>query len=143
MQYLFPRPPTIERTNLRHNGLRVVVADELRRLGRTLRKPGFLKDRRHLRVRGEALPARLVPVEDRPDPVALVRIPKDVRSLAAVRLSLLRARSRERVPEAVEVLNLRRRQDHLLLLPVGCALTLRLSSHAERGQSPILRQMKS
>ena len=45
-----------------------MLAEELRRLGRTFRKPGFLKDRRDLRVRGEALPARLVPVEDRPDP---------------------------------------------------------------------------
>ncbi len=47
-----------------------MLAEELRRLGRTLRKPCFLKDRRHVGVRGEALPARLVPVEDRPNPVA-------------------------------------------------------------------------
>ena len=71
--------------------LGVVLAEELRRLGRTLRKPGFLEDRRDLRVRGEALPARLVPVEDRPNPVALVWIPKDVRPLATVLLSLLSA----------------------------------------------------
>ena len=34
--------------------LGVVLAEELRRLGRTLRKPGFLKDRRDLGVRREA-----------------------------------------------------------------------------------------
>ena len=44
-----------------------MLAEELRRLGRTFRKPGFLKDRRDIGVRGEALPARLVPVEDRPN----------------------------------------------------------------------------
>src|SRR5829696_6934654 len=72
-------------------GLGVVLAEELRRLGWTLRKPGFLKDRRDLGVRGEALPARLVPVEDRPNPVALIWIPKDARPLAPVLLSLLSA----------------------------------------------------
>jgi hypothetical protein len=51
--------------------LGVVLAEELRRLGRTLRKPGFLKDRRDIGVRGEALPACLIPVEDCPNPVAL------------------------------------------------------------------------
>src|SRR5215204_5089967 len=71
--------------------LRVVPAAELCCLRRTLRKPGFLKDRRDLGVRGEALPARLVPVEDGPDPVALIRIPKDVRPVATVLLSLLSA----------------------------------------------------
>src|SRR6187399_699470 len=71
--------------------LGLVLAEELRRLGRTLRKPGFLKDRRDLGVRGEALPARLVPVEDRPNPVAVIWIPKDMRPLAAVLLSLLSA----------------------------------------------------
>src|SRR6266571_4436108 len=71
--------------------LGVVLTEELRRLGRTLRKPGFLKDRRDLGVRGEALPARLVPVEDRPNPVAHIWIPKDVRPLATVLLSLLSA----------------------------------------------------
>src|SRR5688500_14512775 len=71
--------------------LGVVLAEELRRLGRTLRKPGFLKDRRDLRIRGEALPTRLVPIEDRPNPVALIWIPKNVRPLATVLLSLLGA----------------------------------------------------
>ena len=68
-----------------------MLAEERRRLGRTLRKPGFLKDRRDLRVRDEALPARLIPVKDRPDPVALIWILKDVRPLATVLLSLLSA----------------------------------------------------
>src|SRR5215212_1562215 len=71
--------------------LGVVLAEKLGRLRRTLRKPGFLKDRRDLGVRGEALPAPLVPVEDRPNPVALIWIPKDMRPLTAVLLSLLSA----------------------------------------------------
>ncbi len=58
-----------------------MLAEELRRLGRAFRKPGFLKDRRDIGVGGEALPARLVPVEDRPNPVAVIWIPKDVRPL--------------------------------------------------------------
>jgi hypothetical protein len=71
--------------------LGVILAEELRRHGRTFRKPGCLKDRRDLRVRREALPARLVPVEDRPKPVALIWIPKDVRPLATMLLSFLSA----------------------------------------------------
>src|SRR6476619_7821251 len=96
--------------------LGVVLTEELRRLGRTLGKPGFLKDGRDLGVRGEALPARLVPIEDRPDPVALIWIPKDLRPLATVLLSLLSALGREGIPEAVEIPDLRRCKDHCLLL---------------------------
>ena len=54
----------------------VVLADELRRLGRTLRETRLPERCRHLGVRGEALPVRLVPVEDRPNPVALIWISK-------------------------------------------------------------------
>jgi hypothetical protein len=50
------RPDLIERLAegpgllIRAPGLRLVLAEELGRLGRTLRKPGFLKDRRDLGV---------------------------------------------------------------------------------------------
>src|SRR4029077_375929 len=102
-----------DRPLIRALRLGLVRAEELRRLCRTLRKPGFLKDRRDLGVRREALPPRLVPVENRPNPVALIWILKDVRSLATVLLSLLSALGREGIPEAVEILDLRRCQDHL------------------------------
>jgi len=71
--------------------LGVVLAEELRRLGWTLREAGFLKDRRDLGVRGEALPASLVPVEDHPNSVALIWIPENLRPLGTVLLSLLSA----------------------------------------------------
>jgi hypothetical protein len=71
--------------------LGVVLADELRRLGRTLGKPGVLKDRGDIGVRGEVLPACLVPVKDGPNAVALIWIPKEMRPLATVLLSLLSA----------------------------------------------------
>ena len=55
--------------------LGVVLAAELRRLGPTF-VPGFLKDRRDLGVGDEVLPARRIPVEEHPDPVALIGIAK-------------------------------------------------------------------
>jgi hypothetical protein len=83
-------------------GLGVVLAGELRRLGRTL-KPAFLKDRRHVGVRQEVPKTLLVPVENHPDATIIVWIAKDVRTLAPVLLSLLRALCGERIPEAVEI----------------------------------------
>ena len=61
--------------------LGVVLADELRRLGRTFREPRLLKNRRHVGVGGEALPPRVVPVEDDPDAVGIVGIAEDVAPL--------------------------------------------------------------
>src|SRR5207302_5646505 len=95
--------------------LGVVPAAELRRL-RLPFVPRFLQDRRDLGVGDEALPALRVPVEEHPDPVFLVGIAKDGRTLRPVLLSLLGALGREDLLEAVEVLDLRRCQDHLLLL---------------------------
>ena len=57
-----------------------MLAEELCRLGRTLRKRRLPEDRRDLGVQA-ALPPRLIPVENRPNPVALIWIPKDVRPL--------------------------------------------------------------
>ena len=68
-----------------------VLADELRCLGRTFREPGLLKDRRHVGVGGEALPPRLVPVEDDPDAVGVVGIAEDVGTLGSVLPSLFSA----------------------------------------------------
>src|SRR5262245_5359813 len=63
-----------------------VVANEFSRFRRAFREPGLLKDRRNVGVGGEALPPLRIPVENRPHPVAVVRIPEDVRTLAAVLL---------------------------------------------------------
>src|SRR6266508_1975211 len=92
--------------------LGVVLAAELRRLGPTF-VAGFLKDRRDLGVGGEVLPALLIPLEEHPDPVVLIGIAKDVRTLGPVLLSLLSALGREDLHEAVEILDLRRCQDHV------------------------------
>src|SRR5207249_742213 len=91
--------------------LRVVLAGELRRLGPTL-VPCFLHDRRHLGVGDEALPARRVPVEEHPDTILLGGITEDGRTLGPVLLPLLGALGREDLLEAVEILDLRRCQDH-------------------------------
>src|SRR5215207_3841270 len=100
-------------------GLGVELAGELRRLGPTL-ESAFLKDRRHVGVRHEVSVALLVQVENHPDPALIVWIAKDVRTLAPVLLSLLRALCGERIPEAVEILDLRGRQNHLALLSSAC-----------------------
>ena len=85
--------------------LRVVLAAELRRLGLTF-VPGFLQDRGDLGVGDEALPTLRIPVEEHPDPVVLIGIAKDVRTLGPVLLSLLSALGREDIQEAVEILDL-------------------------------------
>jgi hypothetical protein len=92
--------------------LSVVLLSELRHLGPTL-KPGLFEDRRDFGVGQEVLIALLIPVEKHPDPVFVVGIAKDVRTLGPVLLSLLSALGREGFPEAVEILDLRRRQDQL------------------------------
>src|ERR1700694_4155039 len=68
-------------------GLGVVLAAELRRLGPTF-VPGFLNDRRNLGVGEEVLKALLIPVKEHPDPVVLIGVAKDGRTLGPVLLSL-------------------------------------------------------
>src|SRR5437870_3800240 len=91
--------------------LGVVPTAELRRLGLTL-VPGFLHDRGDLGVGDEALPTLGIPVEERPDPVGLVGVAIDGRTLGTVLLALLGALGREDLDEAVVVLDLCRCQDH-------------------------------
>src|SRR5262249_46457687 len=93
----------------------VVAAYELRGLWARL-VAGLLHARRHLRVRDEALPTLLVPVEDDPDPIVLGGIVEDDRALRAVLLALLGALRREDVQEPVEILDLRRCEEHVALL---------------------------
>src|SRR5439155_8922672 len=104
---LLPQPGPI-----RGLGLGAVLAAERRRLGPTL-VPGFLNDRRDLGVGEEVLKALLIPVEEHPDPVVLIGIAKDGRTLGPVLLSLPSALGREDFQEAVEILDLCRCQNHL------------------------------
>jgi hypothetical protein len=97
--------------------LGVVLPDKLCEFGPTA-EPTFLKDRRDVRVGDEALKALLIPVEDHPPPMVVSRIEEDVRTLAPVLLSLLGTLRGERIPEAVEILELRCGQDHVYLLPL-------------------------
>ena len=60
-----------------------MLTRELRRLGPAF-EPRLLEDRGHLRVGQEVLVALLVPVKDHPDPVVVVGIAKDLRTLRAV-----------------------------------------------------------
>src|SRR3954468_2148000 len=91
----------------------VVGAAEPGGLGAPL-VPGFPQDGGDVRVGDEALPAFGIPVEEDPDAVGFVRITEDSGALGTVLPSLLGARGREDVQEAVEVLDLRRCQDHAL-----------------------------
>src|SRR5947209_7434099 len=91
--------------------LRVVATAELRHLRPAL-MTGLLQDRRDLRVGGEALPALEIPVEDHPDPVALVRVAEHERALRAVLPALLGTLGGEDTREAVEILDRGRRQEH-------------------------------
>jgi hypothetical protein len=70
--------------------LAVELAGELRYLWPTC-VPGLLKDGRDLGVGDEVLPALRIPIEEHPDPALLIGIVKDVRTLGAVLLSLLKA----------------------------------------------------
>src|SRR4029079_16754939 len=76
--------------------------------------PRCRQDRGNLRVGYEALPALSVPVEDRPDPVALGRVAEDDRSLRAVLLALLRSAGGEDLHETVDVLDLCGCEQHLV-----------------------------
>src|SRR5882672_9011078 len=93
----------------------VDAADEFRGLQLPFH-PGCRQDRANVRIGHETLPARLVPVEDPPDPVAVERVAEDERSLRAMLLALLRCSSREDLDEAVDVLDLCRCEQHLVLL---------------------------
>src|SRR5690242_19172476 len=75
------------------------LAGELRGLRPAL-VPGLLHDRRDVGVGDEALPALLVPVENRPDPIGLGRIAEDQRALGPVLLALLGALGGEDLQEA-------------------------------------------
>jgi hypothetical protein len=54
-------------------------------------KPRLLKDRRHLGIGQEVVIGLLIEVKNHPDPVVLVGIAKDARTLGPVLLSLLSA----------------------------------------------------
>src|ERR1700716_4416641 len=86
----YSRSPAASRGPIRGLGLRVVLAAELRRLGPAF-VPGFLNDRRDLGVGEELLKALPIPVEEHPDPVVLIGVAKDSRTLGPVLRSLLRA----------------------------------------------------
>src|SRR4051794_534023 len=74
--------------------------------------PSLLQDRRHRRVRHEALPPLRIPVEQNPHAVLLIRISEHLRSLRPVLPSLLRTLSREDPLELVEILDLRCCEHH-------------------------------
>src|SRR6266516_1989591 len=93
-------------------GLGIVLAGERQCLGPAL-VPGGFHDRWDLGVGEEALPALLIPVEDHPDPVVLSGIAKDEGTLGPMLLALLSAFGGEGIPEAVEIVDLRRCQDHV------------------------------
>src|SRR5689334_933259 len=67
---------------------RLVGTEQPRGLG-LAQVPGFLEDRRDLRVGDEAGPPVLVPVEQRPDPVLLGGVAEHRRALGAVEGALV------------------------------------------------------
>src|SRR5262245_26478232 len=71
-----------------------------------------LHDRRNLGIAYEALPALLVPVEDRPHPVRRGGIPEDQRSPGPVQLPLRGAAGGEDLQELVEIRDRRRCEQH-------------------------------
>ncbi len=84
--------------------------------GRLPEVAGLLHDAGGLRVGGERRPALVVPVEEHPDPVLLQRVAVDGRALRPVGAALVGTCRAEHGEELVEVLDLRRCQDHLSLL---------------------------
>src|SRR5690242_11167572 len=80
------------------------AAAALRHLGPAL-VPCLLHDRRDLGIGGELLPAVEIPVEEHPDPVALVGVAEHDRALRTMLLALLRTLGGEDTREAVEVLD--------------------------------------
>src|SRR3954447_19538224 len=91
--------------------LRVVTSAESCRLWLAL-VPSLLQDRRHRRIRHEALPPLRIPVEQDPNAVLVVRIPEHLRALRPVLPPLLRALGREDPLELVEILDFRRCEHH-------------------------------
>src|SRR5436190_8341280 len=93
--------------------LRVALREKLRSVGLPLVSRLF-EDRRNVGIGHELLPALGIPVEDHPDAVLLAGIPEDDRALRAVLAAFVGALRREDFLEAVEILNRRRCQQHLL-----------------------------
>src|SRR5215204_433529 len=91
--------------------LGVLLARELRHLGPTF-ESGVLEERRHLGIGHEVLIGLLIAVQEHPQSLAVTGIAKYIRTPGPVLLSLLSALGRERVPEALEILDLHRGQDH-------------------------------
>src|SRR5436189_4509111 len=67
--------------------------------------PGLLHDRRHFGIGHEALPTLLIPIEDHPHAVSLIRVAKDQRALRTVFLALFSAARGEDLYEAIEILD--------------------------------------
>src|SRR5262249_31287786 len=80
---------------------------------------GCRQDGGNVRVGHVARPPLGVPVEDRPDRLALARVAEDDRSLRAVLLARLRSAGGEGLHEAVDVLDLCGCEQHLVLLSVS------------------------
>src|SRR4051812_40974621 len=83
-----------------------VEAAEVLAQARPAQVSGLLHDAGGLGVSGKGRPARLVPVEDGPDPVFLDRVPVDRRALRAMRSALVGTLAAEDLQEVVEVLPL-------------------------------------
>ena len=95
--------------------------------------PGFLNDRRDLRVGQEFFEALLIPVEEHPDPVGVNEIAIDGRTLGPVLFSLFGALGREDFQEAVEVFDLRRCEHHVISPLLRCRSDLWSVSSRFRG----------
>src|SRR5215510_1818799 len=67
----------------------------------------FFQDGWDFGVGDKVLPALLIPVEEHPDPVGLIRIAKDGRTLGTMLLSLLSALAFKYLHPAVEIFDLR------------------------------------
>src|SRR3954447_6866752 len=72
----------------------------------------LLQDRRHRRIRHEALPPLRIPIKQHPHPILLIGIAEHLRSLRPMLPTLVRALRREDPLKLVEILDLRRRQHH-------------------------------
>src|SRR5689334_16420531 len=90
---------------------RLVRAEQQRGL-RLAEVPGLLEDRRDARIRHEARPSGVVPVEQRPHAVLLGGVAEHRGTLGTVLGALLGTLGTEHVEESVDVLDGRRGQDH-------------------------------